>query len=185
MHMHQAFGYQYAAWQPVTTDSTPIGTKSPYYGSIFVAAALGDLVSHSVQVANLSSPGSDVEFDSAYAVYVDGSLSKIAVMNLRIYNYNLPGTATLNDVKRGIQTCSFDVRHKRGGSKGEVGVHRLKANGSDALSGITWDGLSYNWDLDEGKPVRLHNVTTGEIAKVKKGVVSVAVLDSEAVLLCC
>ena len=85
MHMHQGSGYRYAAWQPVTTDSTPIGTKPPYYGSIFVAAALGNLVSDKVQVTNLTSPGSDVEFDSACAIYVDGSLSKIAVMNLRIY----------------------------------------------------------------------------------------------------
>ena len=88
-------------------------------------------------------------------------------------------------MKRGNQRYSFDVGHKCGGSKGEVGVHWLKANGSDALNGVTWDGMSYNWDLAEGKPVRLHNITTGEIAKVKKGVLSVAVLDSEAVLLCC
>ena len=38
-------------------------------------------------------------------------------------------------------------------------VKRFSANGSDAITGITWDGWSYNWELDEGRPVRLANVT--------------------------
>ena len=51
---------------------------------------------------------------------------------------------------------------------GGATVQRLMANGSDALTGITWDGYSYNHDLDNGNPVRLTNVTRGECVTVKK-----------------
>ncbi|KAF6832002.1 glycoside hydrolase family 79 protein, partial [Colletotrichum musicola] len=65
---------------------------------------------------------------------------------------------------------------------GEAKVQRLRANGSDAVSGITWDGWSYNHELDEGKPVKLDNVTVGETVEVKDGRVEVEVAASEAVV---
>ena len=66
----------------------------------------------------------------------------------------------------------------------EVGVRRLMANGSDAISGITFDGYSYNFELDDGKPVLLGNVTRGEVLKVgRDGVLSLDVPWSSAVLL--
>jgi hypothetical protein len=58
------------------------------------------------------------------------------------------------------------------------------ANGSNAITGITWDGYSYNYELDGGKPVRLHNVTVGETARVSNdGVVAIDVPYSSAVIL--
>jgi hypothetical protein len=63
-------------------------------------------------------------------------------------------------------------------------VRRLWANGSDAITGITWDGWSYNFELDEGRPVRLANVTVGEKVKVAgDGSVTVSVPDSSAAVL--
>ncbi|KAL1998863.1 hypothetical protein VTN02DRAFT_5464 [Thermoascus thermophilus] len=43
-----------------------------------------------------------------------------------------------------------------------LSVQRLLANGRHAITGITRDGWSYNYELDGGKPVRLDNVTVGE-----------------------
>jgi hypothetical protein len=57
------------------------------------------------------------------------------------------------------------------------------ANGSDAITGITFDAWSYNYELAQGKPVRLGNVTYGEATVVKDGVVAVDVPDSSAALL--
>ena len=57
------------------------------------------------------------------------------------------------------------------------------ANGSDAISGITFDGYSYNYELDEGKPVRLNNVTYGEKINVgKNGMLKVDVPWSSAAI---
>ena len=64
-----------------------------------------------------------------------------------------------------------------------MALKRLVANGSDAITGITWDGWSYNYELNNGKPVRLGNVTVGETVKVVSGKATVGVEDSSAVVL--
>jgi hypothetical protein len=45
-------------------------------------------------------------------------------------------------------------------------VARLIANGSDALTGITFDGKSYAYELDVGKGVKMANVTQRECVTV-------------------
>jgi hypothetical protein len=179
VHMHQGTNYRYASWQPIPTNITTIGTKPPYYGNIAVAAMMGNLVRNEVHIVNLPLP--NVE-ESAYAAYVGGKLARVAVVNMREFNYTVNGTSSvLNPTPRPTRNYTFAVPED---CKGEwVGVKRLYANGSDAISGITWDGWSYNWELDHGKPVRLHNVTIGEKVQVKGGVVSVGVLDSSAAIL--
>ncbi len=177
VHMHQGTNFRYASWQPIDTNITTKGTKAPYYGNVAVAAFLGDATKSSIRVSNipLSSP-----FDAAYAAYVDGHLARIAIINLREYNYTINGTSSvLNPVKRPQQSYTFEIDSK----DTSVGVKRLYANGSDALSGITWDGWSYNYELNEGRPVRLRNVTTGEKVRVVKKEVAVSVPDSSAVVL--
>jgi hypothetical protein len=175
--MHEGTNFRYSSWQPIQTNITTQGTKAPYYGNIAVAAFLGDLVTNSLQIANLplTSP-----LEAAYAAYVNGTLSRIAVVNLREYNYTVNGTSSvLNPEPRPSQTYTFELPLQTG----TVQVQRLSANGSDAITGITWDGVSYNWELDNGKPVKLANVTTGETACVEGGLVSVVVPDSSAVVL--
>ena len=180
VHMHQGTNYRYASWQPIETNITTIGTKPPYYGNIAVAAMLGNLVHSEVNIVNLPLPNAE---ESAYAAYVDGKLTRLAVVNLREYNYTIAGLldGPVNPVPRPSQNYTFSVPASRKGQW--VGVKRLYANGSDAISGITWDGWSYNYELEKGRPVRLHNVTVGEKVLVKGGTVSVGVLDSSAAIL--
>lgn len=179
-HMHQGTNYRYQAWQPVETNRTSIGTKAPYYGNVAVAAFLGDLTEaeNRPQVVNLPLYG---EFEAAYASFTHGKLAKIALINLQDYN-----TTAENEYQspyaRGSK--SFAVRIPASCASGHVTLQRLIANGSDAVTGVTFDGYSYNYELDNGKPVLLHNVTCGEKVKVgRRDVVSVEVPDSSAVLL--
>lgn len=177
IHMHQGVNFRYDSWQPMQTINTTIGTKPPYYGNIAVASMLGDLTKNSVQIANIPL-SSDV--DSAYAAYVNGLLERIAVINLREYNYTVNGTSSIpNPDPRPSQSYTFQVPS----DVSVVDVQRLYANGSDAITGITWDGWSYNWELDLGKPVRLDNVTTGEQVRVQQGSVVVEVDDSSAAII--
>jgi hypothetical protein len=175
VHMHQGSNYRYAAWQPVTTANTTKGTKPPYYGSIAVAESLGDLMKHDVRVAEIKLPSI---YESAYATYVKDKLKQIIVVQMREFNYT-----NNTDAVRPSETYDFQLPKKECGGM-EVGVRRLMANGSDAISGITFDGYSYNLELDNGKPVLLKNVTRGETLKVgKDGVLSVDVPWSSAALL--
>ncbi|KAK0114077.1 hypothetical protein ONS95_013582 [Cadophora gregata] len=194
VHMHMGTDYRYAAWQPISTNKTSIGTKPPYYGQVAAAAVIGRVGSGSengtrgeVRVVHLELEG---ELEAAYAVFGGGGgrLERIAVVNMRAYNYTVNGTtAILNPEKRQSRIYRFQVPGYCG-SREKVDVKRLWANGSDAITGVTWDGWSYNWELDEGKPVRLRNVTVGEAVEVVEdgrgeGVVSVEVPDSSAAVL--
>ncbi|KAL2012885.1 hypothetical protein VTN00DRAFT_410 [Thermoascus crustaceus] len=171
-HMHQGSDYRYASWQPVQTDKTTLGTKAPYYGNIFVAEMVrgGD----NVRVLNLPLPE---ETSAAYAAYVSDKLARIAVINLVEYNYTeMDPTAERPSARYAFQVPLTTTE--------PLSVQRLLANGSNAITGITWDGWSYNYELDGGKPVRLDNVTVGEtVSPNKEGVVVIEVPYSSAVIL--
>ena len=176
--------YRYAAWQPVHTDKTSLGTKPPYYGQLAAAAVIGNVGKRKgkgrgeVRIVHLPLDG---EMEAAYAAFVGGRLKKVVVVNMRAYNYTVNGTsAVLNGEKRLSETYRFEVPKY---CEGKAVVKRLWANGSDAITGVTWDGWSYNWELDEGRPVRLMNVTVGMVERVKRGLVSVEVADSSAAVL--
>jgi hypothetical protein len=169
-HMHQGTNYRYASWQPIETNSTSIGTKAPYYGNAMVAAMLSGKGGDRVQVVNLPLAG---ETEAAYAAYVNGQLSRIAVINMQEYNST--------EASRGSATYQFSVSET---SKKSLSLQRLLADGSDAISGITWDGWSYNYELKGGKPVRLSNITIGEtVSADSNGVVQLEVPFSSAAIL--
>ncbi|KAJ6440584.1 gamma-glutamyltranspeptidase [Purpureocillium lavendulum] len=181
VHMHQGTNYRYQAWQPIDTDKTAKGTKAPYYGSIAVAATLGDLARSAVSVSSIPM-SSDAE--AAYAIYDNGSLQKLMVINMHGYNTTKDGAGVdplPSAAPRPKRSFSFAVKGLR--RDAPVRVQRLMANGSDAITGVTFDGWSYNMELDNGRPVKMHNVTTGEVVKASRGVVTVQVPDSSAALL--
>lgn len=176
VHMHQGTNYRYAAWQPLGTPNETIGTKAPYYGNIAVASFLGDLTKGNVSVANIDL---DSIYDAAYAAYVNERLERIAVVQMKEFNYTDGGEKS---GERPSETLGFQLPMDSGLE--EVDVFRLMANGSNAITGITYDGVSYNHDLDEGRPVVQRNVTTGEVLKVgQDGLLEVKVPWSSAVIL--
>ncbi|KAI2638368.1 glycoside hydrolase family 79 protein [Xylaria nigripes] len=187
VHMHMGTNYRYGSWQPITTDLEVIGTKAPYYGNVAVAAFLGDKpVSVAQAELSQSNHGRETEVgvqDSAYLAFVHGKLVRAVLINMRAYNHTVEGKcgpSYRNPAKRPVRSYSLRLPGIRDGSEGVV--RRLQANGSDAITGITWDGMSYNYELKLGKPVRLHNVTTGEKVVVRHGAVQISVPDSEVAM---
>ncbi|CAG8951004.1 hypothetical protein HYFRA_00006401 [Hymenoscyphus fraxineus] len=180
VHMHMGTNYRYQAWQPIHTNITTIGTKPPYYGQIVVAAMLGSQTEGATTITNIPTTSSHEAIYTAYAA--DSQLARVAIINMRQYNYTINGTSSVpNPVPR--PSVDYELQLPEGFDGTEASVKRLVANGSDAITGISWDGVSYNWELDEGRPVRLGNVTTGEKVRVEDGLVRVSVPDSEAVIL--
>ena len=174
VHMHQGTNYRYASWQPIQTSKTTIGTKAPYYGNIAVAAMLGNLKVHNTSIANLPLPQD--ERQAAYVAYEDGNLARIAIINMVEYNYTAQGVAS-----RPTETYSFTLAGLNGTS---ARILRLMANGSDAVTGVTFDGYSYNYELEQGQPVLLPNMTRGERTVVgANGTVTIGVPYSSMVML--
>ncbi|USW58048.1 Putative glycosyl hydrolase, all-beta, glycoside hydrolase superfamily, beta-glucuronidase [Septoria linicola] len=157
---------------------TQLGGPKPHgpcYGNIATSAFLGDLTKSRPQVVDLGLQRFD---ESAYASYVNGKLAKIAVINLREYNASADN-ASKTSAGRPSKSYTFQLpRGCRGAS-----VQRLSANGSDAITGVTFDGFSYAAELNEGRPVRLNNVTRGESVAVRKGELTIQVPNSGAVIL--
>ncbi|KAK3676006.1 hypothetical protein LTR78_004198 [Recurvomyces mirabilis] len=178
-HMHQGTNYRYQAWQPINTARVTKGTKAPYYGNVAVAAFLGDLTNAAKcpQVVNLPL-SSDLQ--AAYASYINGQLSKIMLINLQDFNATAGNNYTSTS-PRGSNTYSLQVPSSCNGKT--ASVQRLVANGSDAVTGVTFDGYSYNYELDNGKPVLLRNVTRGETLRAGWGGMSITVPDSSAALI--
>jgi Glycosyl hydrolase family 79 C-terminal beta domain len=170
VHMQQGTNFYYDPWQPIDTPLVAKGTLAPYYGSIAAAAMLSNTTTSKVQIATI--PMLEPQVDIAYAAYVTGSLARIAVLNLRSYG--------ANSGPRPSQQYTFSVPGT--GSTSAI-VRKLDAAGSGVLSGITWDGYSYDYALNGGKLVLLPNMTRGKAAAICGGVVSVKVEDAGAVIL--
>ncbi|KAK3677681.1 hypothetical protein LTR78_002531 [Recurvomyces mirabilis] len=178
VHMHQGTNYRYQSWQPIDTNITSKGTKAPYYGNIAVAAFLGDIVTSTPSVVNL--PLSNEE-ESAYAAYVNGKLTRLIVINMMEYNNTDYNSNYTDDYPRPVEQYTFQLPRE---SCGSVGLQRLMANGSDAITGVTFDAYSYNYELQNGLPVLMHNVTRGETAEVGwDGELCVGVPRSSAVII--
>ena len=178
---------QYQAWQPVGTNVTEIGTKAPYYGDVAVSMMTGRINWNPVTISSIALSGND-DRHAAYAAHCSSrgnqKLARVMIINMRSYNTTKGGEGiepVPNPPQRPLSTYEFEAPGVPDGRK--VTVHRLYANGSDAITGITYDGVSYNHELNNGKPVQLKNVTIGETVKVKSGVVTVDVQDSSAALL--
>ncbi len=185
VHMHQGTNYRYAAWQPVGTVNETLGTKAPYYGNIMVASFLGNLTAGNVSVSDIEL-GS--EYKSAYAAYVDGRLERIAIIQMREYNYSSTSGSGGATPSRPNNTFSFQLPASGSSSAAttvkSVSVQRLMANGSDSITGVTFDGYSYNYEISKGLPSLLHNVTANEVLQTTQaGLVTVEVPWSSAAIL--
>lgn len=150
-----------------------------------VAAMLRNSATRPVSVSNVAL-GTD-QNEAAYAAHFTESehLARLVVINMHGYNTTVDGAGLVpvpDPAVRAARTYSFRVGPQVADGQ-LVRVQRLMANGSDAITGITFDGWSYNWELDAGRPVRLHNVTTGETTMVSNGQVTVSLPDSSAALL--
>ena len=172
--MQQGTNFYYNAWQPIQTNIS-IGTKAPYYGSIAAAAMIGDTTTSEIRIANIPLTSST---EAAYAAYANGSLARIAVINMQAYNATVPSQQRPST--RGSQTYLFSVSQS---DNTPVKVRSLLADGSDATTGISFDGYSYDYQLKQGMPVLLSNITRGQTVTVKNGIVNVQVMDSSAVIL--
>lgn len=174
VHMHQGVNYRYASWQPIETERGVRTTKPAFYGNAATADFVGREAGEQVRVVelDLTGEGQKSEVEAGYAALVEGRIQKLAIVNLRQWN------ATENE-QRPEQRYEFVL--PEGVTQGLV--KRLVAGGTDSYSGVTYGGMSYNLELDDGRPVRLENVTDVEDVPVgKDGRLVITVPDASAAI---
>lgn len=166
-HFHQSVGAPYSAWLPVKSGSKSPQTFPPYYGKMAAAVFLAD--SANIQVKKISLNGS-ADHDSGYGAYENGQLKRIALLNLREYDSSSGNS-------RGEQKYTVKVQPHESWV-----VQRLTAAGSDVVSGVTYNGFSYEYS-SMGKPVQVQGTASNERAQANsQGNLVITVADSEAVI---
>lgn len=144
----------------------PIKTHPPYYGQIMVASALGR--SEYSKIVNIPLPE---DTNSAYAIYsADDELSKLAVLNMQAFNQ------TSGQSSRPAREYKFQIP----GNARRARIERLIAPGSDSTDHVTFGGVSYDYDLKDGKPVIVDPKM--EMARIRNGLLSIDLPDSSAAL---
>jgi hypothetical protein len=135
-----------------------------------VAAAVGSSAGTRIAYLDL---GNGDDRTSAYVLYEGTGLARVVLLNMMEW-------LSTSVTPRPNSTFTVNVPNSVKGAT----VERLTAAGADALSGITFAGVSYDYDLAEGKPVVVDEAATKETLKVTtNGVLSVVLQDSEAVIL--
>lgn len=132
-----------------------------------VAHALGN--SNSTRLANIPLP-SDTE--SAYAVYHNELLSRLVALNLEAWYANSTTT-------RPSKEYTFRIP----GRYTTANVLRFMGPGADARSNLTFDGVSYDYELGGGKPVVVDEMGKKERVHVKDGMVRIEVPASSGAIL--
>jgi hypothetical protein len=175
VHMHQGTDFRYSAWQPVAA-KTAVGTRPAYYASVAIAAMLGDSGPAKTRVLYLTLPAYS-ETEVAYAAYEGGALKRVLLINFQAWNTTSPSSPPQ---PRPSTTYYFATPLQ---CAGNATVHRLTASGSDAVTGVSWNGYSYAPELAVGKPVLLGNVSHDEGVRVSPfGTVKVDVPWSSAAM---
>lgn len=163
LHFHQGENHRYASWQPITGKGQPPTTRPPYYGQIMVASALA----HKHEARLLPIPmGGDTQ--SAYAIYDGDKLANLAIIDLQAFN------------QASSHRPSREYQFKVPPAYRRARVERLMAPGSDALTNVTFAGVSYDFDLARGRPVVLDG--REEVVAVRDGVLNMTVPYASAVL---
>ena len=164
--MQQVTGAAFSAWQPVHLNRTEIDTphtRGPYYGMVLAADFIG--TAPDFQVKNIQLKAENL---SAYAGYTSGSLAKIAIINLDVWNPKA-------GAKRPVQEVILDLpQHVT-----NIEVQKLTGPGVDSFQNITYAGIAWTYE-NRGAGVMVVNST--EILKVNKGTVDVNIQASEAVV---
>ncbi|KAL9112753.1 MAG: hypothetical protein Q9227_003056 [Pyrenula ochraceoflavens] len=175
VNMQLGVNFAYAAWQPVATDTNPVGhqlamVSAPYYAFLIVGDFIGK--EPDVRMAELPEINKANKFLAGYAAYAGGKLVRIAIVNLlecKEGSSDCPRQNMQIQVPDGAQ--GFKIMRLTGpGDKG------TQAKGEE----MSYDNTKYTWlNGGRGEPsgLKQEDVTVdGKTAKF-------TIRASEAVLL--
>ncbi|KAF2226210.1 hypothetical protein BDZ85DRAFT_294536 [Elsinoe ampelina] len=182
-HMHQGTNYRYQMWQPVDTNFSARATKPAYYGNVALAAFLGEMgggekEGGKTSVADLWKESGDT--GAVYGAWKGGRLRRVLVVDLREWN----GTEANVYKNQGTRKTGRYVLDLAKGVECEGKVKRLEAVGADARDGVTFDGVSYDFERKQGKPVRVKRESQEKAKRVKGSLVVEVPWSSAAIIEC-
>lgn len=173
MHLHQGTSYRYSAWLPVVVNGTGPLVKPPYYGHMFVAKFLGS--SNTTQINNIDLRS---DYYSAYAAYESETLSRVAILNLQTWDPPNSTDVSTNTTDRPKTTFHLGPLHNYKFATVEL----MTAPGAKYDTNITVAGVSYDYNLAEGRGVKVGKGIVATLKPGSDGSFSVDVEASQAVV---
>lgn len=171
VQMHMTDNSNASAWLPIEKYGLQPYVRPNYYAWAAFDQTIGSSCQARVAALTLSkTPSAYTNHIGAYAVYQDNSISSIVLINSVIANESTSPKPTL--------TVSLTLPTSLAGQT--LYLSYLTADGADAKTNTTWNGISYE-QAGDGTPT-LINGTTNTVTIGKDGSVSVPVRDTEAVV---
>jgi glycosyl hydrolase family 79 len=172
LHWQQGTNFSYNAWDPIDLPGTfSKGTKAPYYGLIASSAFIGNSAQHKIRVLELDV--ADPVQSSAYACYRDGTLERLALLQMTAYRSDSSGSR---------KSLTFTYQLPSDFATKNITTRFLSAVGSDVTSGIAFGGKSY--ETNNGVPVPVTSpVGVGQVNRTADGLLTVILPYSSAVVL--
>ncbi|VUC26096.1 unnamed protein product [Clonostachys rosea] len=159
----QGTTFGYSGWVPVSQNGREPYVRTPLYGQIFTADAIGR--DPETQVYPIPQLPWNM---SAYSIYISEKIAKYVIINFDEWN-------STTSYKRPTQKLNLQVPSW----VNRVRVERLTGSGASADEGIEWAGKSWNYTdgrLDE------KGTSHYEIYMAKQGVVDLYLQSTEAML---
>lgn len=169
INLQSGLTFPFALWNPkftVGNITTPASVRPAFYGQMFAAEFRGDAEDVRIFNRDLNTP-----FLSAYAAYDGGNLTRVAVVNLRLWNEDDPKARPHKTVALKIGKAATSVMVKK--------LTSIKG-GSASAGNITWGG--FQWRAANGG-VGKQVLNDIETLPVKDGLVELNLKASEAAMM--
>ncbi|KAF2871799.1 hypothetical protein BDV95DRAFT_494001 [Massariosphaeria phaeospora] len=171
VQMHMTDNSNASAWQPVPMYGSEPFVRAQYYAHAAVAQIVGNgNGTTQIGVLNTTAPSPDYAGRlRAFSAYANGDLQAMVLINSKQANASVSNKPSF----------TFELNLGSGNGNKNVFLSYLTANGSDSLTGVTWNGLTYA-NTDGISSVADDTVT--RLRTSQSGAVSVPVRDSQAVV---
>ena len=171
VQMHMTDNSNASAWQPINVYGKDPFVRPQYYAHAAVAQVIGN-GNGTTQIGSLDVRGAGRDYEGrvrAYSAYANGALQSIILINSK------PANASLSN--KGSFT--FNLNWGTTNANKKIYLSYLTAEGSDSLTGTTWNGMEYS---DEDGKASVVDQSLYQYTLDSTGAVSVPVRDSEAVV---
>lgn len=165
IHFHQSGAAPYASWNP----EGAMETRSTYYGNLATAMMIGDKPKTQILSFQMEDP-----YVAVYGAYVDGVLSRMAVINLHHY---WAGSSTPRPHE------DFTIQLPKG--TGSATAAWLTAGGAQVKTGTSFNGWVYEPATmgKQAKSTATGTVTDQKLALSSDGALRISIPDLRAVIL--
>ncbi|KAK4934877.1 hypothetical protein LTR66_015527, partial [Elasticomyces elasticus] len=171
VQLHQTDNSNASAWQPINVYNRDPFVRPAYYGYAAFDQVLGPSCETQVaQYTNIQYPTNYAGKIAAYSIYQAGKLQSVVMLNTQIANVS-------ESTKGSVQ---FTMKWPTSFAGQTLHLGTLTGAGTDATSGTTWNGISYE-QSGNGTPTQVSN-TDQTVQIGSDGSATVTIRDSQAVI---